>query len=874
MARVKVSPRDPNATHQLSLSDGARTFGIKAAGGPLGVQETPQTPSNIRITGGGQKYGDFDPMMSHLEQRSWEGGRAAEEYWQHETQFYDSMNCYTLVPDRAFPAPQWRFGEGFSLADNMLPGASRNFADKDMSWLNLTSTNLHAISFKSDGSSTYAMGQVQMWLRRIGTPPAQLTVSVLTSDGQDDPGTVLGSGTLGSTIIEENVSKLHEFAISSAAGQELGQAGGADYFVQVNTTTAGNGNHHWEIGYGPTSGVESTSVYSDDDGTSWSTRSDVWPYFRVAEPDKDRKWQFFELESGLYAVDRPVTNIASVLYINGDRGKAKGSSAGSTAALIDTSKQWSTGLWANSDSWVRFTAGQGVGQKSLITASASQTLNISVPIAPASDTEYVIYATDEWTKIGSSLTSSAWTDASVKDVAVLDNIAYVALGESTAFGKMQWNSSIHQFNKGSTVADKLHTFYDPVDGPQLWKAHATTGVEVFRATPAAFAASTSVFSSAISIGDDSHPITEIADYNDQLYVFKEDSIWTVKNDRASRLNVGLEAMPSSNNGAVWAAQDFFLYFPWAHSVERLYSGTLDDIGPGRGAGLPSGRQGVVSSLEPVIAWLFAGIDAGSTGISSALVWNDRGWHEIFRAWDTGKRVEGIKWQPCPGTQDRLWISVGGDIVSLKFPKDSLNPLNDTKMNYQHEAHIETGTFDMGVSELPKLFDEISFITKNLNSSGNEIYAEYQLDDEIGGSTWISLGRVMISPSYPLKINEGDVHKIRLRYRLLTSDADNPVQLLAAILKGVARTPVKRLWTLRAETGTFQVTAGGLPDHAPDDFYDWFQEAALKTKPLRMRSIWESMDDVEVYAEPAVVQRRYTTPDGSWGGLLSISIREI
>jgi hypothetical protein len=870
MARVKVSPKDPNATHQLSLSDGTRTFGIKAAGGPLGVQETPQTPSNIRITGGGAKYGDFDPMMSHLEQRTWEGGRAAEEYWQHETQFFDSMNCYTLIPDRAIPSPQWVFGEGLVYANSQLPGAGRVQADNDVHWMALTSTNLHAVSFMSDAASTYAMDVVQAWIRRMGTPPAQLTVGAHASDGQDDPGAVKGTDTLASTSIPEGVSVLHEFNMTTAAGSTMGTGGGADYFVQFNSTTAGTKNHHWEIGYALSSAIGSTSVYSDDTGTSWSTRSDVWPYFRTVGEAVDRKWRFFNMESALYAVDERADGSSSVLFINGDRGKAKGSSAGSTALLIDTTKSWSTAVYANEGAWVKFTKGPGVGQKSLITVSASQSLAISVPIAPTSNTEYIIYATDEWTSVSHG--STAWTDGVVCDVAVANNIAFFALGESTKIGEIRWASSIHEAYKSSTTANKLHTFYDPIDGAQLWRA-TSSNMRVGRANIPAFG-STIRFSSGVSIGDASYQITEIADYNDQLYVFKEDSLWAVKNNRAARLNVGLEAMPSSNNGAVWAAQDFFLFFPWAYSLERLYSGTLDDIGPWKGAGLPSGRQGVVSALEPVIAWMFAGIDAGSTGTSSVLVWNDRGWHEVFRAWDTGKRVEGIKWQPCPGTQDRLWISVGGELVSLKFPKDSLNPLNDSKMNYQHEAHIETGTFDMGVSELPKLFDEISLITQNLNSSGNEIYIEYQLDDDIGGSTWVSLGRVMISPSYALSINEGDVHKIRLRFRMLTSDADNPVQILASILKGVARTPIKRLWTMRAETGTFQVTAGGLPDHAPDDFYDWFQEAALKTRPLRMRSIWKSMDDIEVYAEPAVVQRLYTTPDGSWGGVLSISLREV
>ena len=874
MTTVRVSAKNRQATHDISLADDTQTWGIKLMGGARGVSEAPATPSNIRITGGGTKFGDFDPMHSHIEQRTWEGGRGAEDFFQNETRFFDSMNAWTLTPEKAHPAPQWTFGENYRPADNLLPGAALNNMGNDVHWMSIGSTNLHAISFTAV-ASTYIMDRVQMWVRRIGTPPSKLTVGVHAADGADDPGAQLGSATLLSTAIAEGVSVLHEFVLSSASGKDLGQADATDYFVQVNATTAGNARHHWDIGYATSSGFSSTSVYSADAGTNWSTRSDVWPYFRVSGLPTSRKWRFFNLDGALYAVDQPTTSTTSQLYINGDRGKAKGSSAGSTSTITDTSKNWSTAVWSNDGAWVKTIRGTGAGQKSAITANASNALSVDLAVAISSDTEYVIYGTDKWTQVATAVTSSAWTAGAVQDVAVANQTAFFALGPSTNIGQLTWNSSVHAAYKDCTTADSVHTFYDPVDGAQLWRS-LSTDTTIARSAIPAFGSSL-VFSSGIPIGDKSFAITEIADYNDQLYVFKEDSLWTVKNDRAARLNLGLEAMPSSNNGACWAAQDFFLFFPWAHSLERLYGGTLDDIGPWKGAGLPSGRQGVVSSLEPVIGWMFAGIDAGSTGTSSVLVWNDQGWHEIFRAWAAGKRVQGIKWQPCPGTKDRLWISVGGDIVSLQFPKNSLNPLNDDTMNYQHESHIVTGSIDMGVAQLPKLFHEIFIISKSLQDKDGvklSVAVEYQVDEGVGTDTWISLGEVFYSPSYSLNINQGNKHKIRFRFRMMTNDASVPPVMDATVLKGIARTPTKRQWTLRAEVSDFQVTSQGLPDHAPDDFYLWWQDAAIQTKPLHMRSVWEAMDDLWVYAEPPVVNRQFATPDGDWGAVFSVTLREI
>ena len=66
MANVRVKPYDPSATHDLSLTDGTHTWGITLSEGAKGIQEAPATPSNIRITAGGTKFGDYDPMMSHI----------------------------------------------------------------------------------------------------------------------------------------------------------------------------------------------------------------------------------------------------------------------------------------------------------------------------------------------------------------------------------------------------------------------------------------------------------------------------------------------------------------------------------------------------------------------------------------------------------------------------------------------------------------------------------------------------------------------------------------------------------------------------------------------------------------------------------------
>ena len=95
-----------------------------------------------------------------------------------------------------------------------------------------------------------------------------------------------------------------------------------------------------------------------------------------------------------------------------------------------------------------------------------------------------------------------------------------------------------------------------------------------------------------------------------------------------------------------------------------------------------------------------------------------------------------------------------------------------------------------------------------------------------------------------------------------------------MLKAVARTPVRRQWTIRAVTGDFSVDQQGLEDSDPDDFYLFLQELAVSATPVLMRAAWEAMDDTYVFVESPTLSRLYSTPDGKWGGLLNITLREI
>jgi len=482
------------------------------------------------------------------------------------------------------------------------------------------------------------------------------------------------------------------------------------------------------------------------------------------------------------------------------------------------------------------------------------------------------------------MTLTTALDGVVRDVTVLSNIAYMARGGSTSIFSQTYEGSSQRGTKLATVAiaDFVHTFYDANDGPQLVRA-VSTSARLYRAASVAFGTTlTWKPASGVAIGDKRHGIVDIEDYDNQMYARKADSLWAIKNDRAAKINVGLDDFPSTGIYSPMLAKELFLYLAWSYSLERLSAQSqLDDVGPWRGAGLPASRVGVVSCLEGVIGWLFAGIDAGSNGVSTVMAFDGQGWHEVFRAPRVGWRVQNIKWWAPAGVRGRLLVSCGGIVFAIAFPYRSLNPVLDSgsvggiPLTYQHESLLETATIDMGVADLPKLFHQMYVRSKNLNSTGVEVRMDYQLDQEVGGSTWIELPEAFTdSPSQTVDVRQGEVRAARFRYRMRTANSSTPVHVQATVLTGQARTPIKRRWTLEAKYGTFQVDQQGSPDHDPSRLYMWLQDAAALSAPLHMRSAWPEMDDVWVTAEKPRLRRSYLTPDGAQGADYTLVLREL
>jgi hypothetical protein len=830
VSALRVYPGASDPTHELSLSDGVVTWGLKLDGGAEGLKETPLTPSALRLSGV-SGFGAWEPSLAQIEQRDWSGGRGAARFSaQTAARFYDSRAAWTMSPGVLHAAPQWRFAQGLRNAVQQVPG--------DVSWKGLLSAQRY-LAARFTTSAAFTAQRVRVWLRRVGNPGA-LNIG-LHAESSGAPGAQLAgtSASIGSADVADVVSELHSFDLTGAA-----LSAATNYYVLLSGGVHDNAANHWEIAVQE---LAANGLYSAD-GASWSAAL-YRAYFRVEDAALVRNFIFFRMGGALYAADQRANGAASHLYMNGERGVV--TSATSTS-LSDTHKLWSADQWAGA--WVRITRGKSAGQTRRIAANGAGDLSVAAwDLTPDTTSEYLIYATDYWQDISPVL--GDLIDGTVRDVAVVNEHALLAQGDAVPILRVRFNAAAatpaHEFDDdGTNVADLLHSFHHPVSGPQVWRGLIAAG-EVSRAAPANWLTAMT-FGAGIKVGEKTQALRKLFDWSGQLWVLKTDSFWQLNdNDQATRKNVGLESYPADANSQPLLTWNGQIWFGWGAALLASNGSSLQDLGPGRAESLPAGRQGALAGLAPWGAGrLLAAVNAGDHE-SSVAVWDGAAWHEVMRAPQAGKPLQSIAVQECAGGQARLWACADGELICVALPRESSDPLADDELRYQHEAVLVSASIDMEAARLPKFINQVSLLSRGLGPNA-QVALDYQVDGEIGGATWRQAGAFYASPLDSVAMDVGPLHALRVRLRLLSARSADPVQVQAVVVEGYARTPLRYLWEARLLPAGLE--AAGATGLDADAFVTWLQAAARNAARLQLGSIWPGLDGRSVVAEPPVLDR--------------------
>lgn len=826
----------------LEDNDGFK-FELELQDGAPGFQESSSSPSSLVSNPGGTRFGDYDANFSHIEQRSFHGGRGNENFVDDQTRYFDSKELWSLTPNKLFPAPQWDFSKGLRTVDEYMP------ITRNVTWVKLIGSNLYQdVSFSSVGVTA---DSAAIFVRRRGTPKGNLTLE-LCADGTNKPGTVLKTVTKSTSDITDTISLFQLFDWTGT--QSL--TGSTTYYVKVYGNSADDSDHHWAIGVD----AGTTGGQSSSNGTSWS--SAAWkPFFRVMDAPVARTLIPFYLEGAWYVVSNNDDGSNSSVYINGDRGTA---SSGSSTVLTNSARTWVANRWAGAR--VKIIGGTGISQTAGIVSNTTTALTLDTTLSIALDntSRYVIYKTPYWT------TDSIGTHGlgRVVSVAVVNKVAYFAQGLSTNTRKASSSANTHTWAAdGTNKSDMLEVLGD-ANGLQMFSVTKTDSTyKIANVSSSVVIGTTLSFGAAVQVGSPDYLITGMQTYNNQMYILKEDSVWAAQGTRVARVNIGLDGLPRSKNGAASAASGQFMYFNFWDSVERMLGSTVDDVGPQSDAGMPSGRRGYVSSMCPLLVYLFSGVNAG-TGTSSMLAFQDRGYHELLRGWNSSYEIRTVFAQNNDDTNPYLWTQVGTELV---YQELSLSPLKDSSFRYQHEAVLVSSTHDFGHAHTYKFFEELEADIDNLNKGAIHVDVDYQAGSDVGTDKWTPVIGLYISPNDKSTLEIGEVTKMRFRLRLQTNSATTPPVINALVLKGFEVVPTKRVWNLRIKVSSILT---GSKHVDPNALYNWLWDAQSRARKIRMTTVFPGIQNVNVKLEPPSTVWQFINKAAKWTGVIFLTVREM
>lgn len=319
-----------------------------------------------------------------------------------------------------------------------------------------------------------------------------------------------------------------------------------------------------------------------------------------------------------------------------------------------------------------------------------------------------------------------------------------------------------------------------------------------------------------------------------------------------RINIDeLERTAEEWNASTFITSDVYLVFAWLNGIQRYYNTQLEGKGPDKDEGLPFepiNRQGRVTKLLSYPSNFFCSVDGGEDGYSSVLMFNQSGWHEIYRAPNVGERIHDMEFQPIYGWRpDRLWMQVGDEIVWLSMPSKTLNALRDRHAEYTHESVVYSSWITAGMSDVEKLWQTMKIVADNLGDTC-WVEADYRVDDE---EIWHPVETLYtISPSQEEDLNpHGSVNGKRFQYRLRlqTTDYHQTPHVNVVVIEGIARVNVKYSYGFSFRNIKWKKDLNAeYEDLEPVELQNILDDWANKLEKLRLNSRYKIFDNKIVY----------------------------
>lgn len=520
-----------------------------------------------------------------------------------------------------------------------------------------------------------------------------------------------------------------------------------------------------------------------------------------------------------------------------------------------------------------------------------------------------------------SISQTAVTDWLEEDIVLIDRSAAIAgndddvYSDGLDFGKADDVAIMYKITAGEITGEDLPTFQVTLQSSEdnnIWEDVKSVNIQAskgiyymscsstrrYRRVHVTITAGTnpsmaklkvetvpcSKFIGTKTFNDSYGKITGLAEYPQMsqtlyktIWINREGMIHSVSSEgTVDTINLEeLSTVMEEWNGKTAMVHNVYYYFRWMRGgIQRYYNQQVDSVGPDRDTGLPEERQGQVADMIGYPGRYFTAIDAVD-GVSCVLLNNNSGWHEIYRAPNAGERIRALGFQAISGKRpDRLWISVGDDIIWLVMPSNTLKAYYDDEAEYTHESVLVSSWMSIGMVDVIKQWGSMNIMAEHLEADNVYIEADYQIDQD---PTWYPMDEFYVtSPDQEVKFKANfgvSAKRLRYRLRLQTNDKKRTPFVKAVVMKTVIKIGTKYSIGLSCRNVVDDVNLRGeVETITPWDRLETLINWANNATALHMEAFTYPFDNRIVFVDPPTVSnlREMERP----GMLIQLTLNEI
>jgi hypothetical protein len=389
----------------------------------------------------------------------------------------------------------------------------------------------------------------------------------------------------------------------------------------------------------------------------------------------------------------------------------------------------------------------------------------------------------------------------------------------------------------------------------------------------------------VSVGEDGDNITGLEVYGDpeNIWVFTETGMGEVRNN--TYLPKTLREMKVANhpnNGRAHDVHDVYLIFSWRGRLQRYYRQNLEDLGPDLPPGFGSVR-GQIVDIQTYPGRIYVAVDGGDNHSSMVLCYRGGGWHEVYTS-TIGERIRKIHIQAIPTKSDRLWVSVGGDLLWMPITLDAVDLPSDSDYLYRNEGYLETSWIYTTDVHLNKLFNEIQVITETSNTlHGVEVEYAIEDDTEFTYAGFLYPTTIVTDLALGKGTPPDNIHgkRIRVRFRLLTEYTPSSPTIRQTTFKMFKHPEVKFAYSFVSRLSTLSINLRGDEEKVAGTFdtvkeaLDKLDEWAATMTPLYVKSEIDAIAGKVLKLEPLPAQLLLLVPDDNIEDMpIQVTLNEI